>query len=104
MRDHNDITLSGHLEDIPVTFETQTHPGCRFTLIVRDEWKDPKKGPQERFDEVPIVAYGPVRSRAMSLTANAHVIITARLRSNSAGHIHLEAKTIQHLSEVPQTK
>ena len=104
MRDHNDITLSGHLEAAPTSFETATFPGCRFTLIVRDEWKDPKTGPQERFDEIPIVAYGPVRARAMTLVAPNHVIITARLRSNNAGHIHLEAKTIQLLTEVPSTK
>ena len=101
MRDHNNVLLSGTLQAKPVVFSTGTKKGCKFNLIVRDEWKNAETGePEERFDEIHIVCHGPVRSRALEVPTDAHVLLTARVRTSGDGRIYLEAKTIEVITPI----
>ncbi len=105
MRDHNTVTLSGVLTEPPQPFKDLTLRGCSFVVCSHAEWKSSATGQiEDRFDEIPVRAHGPVCTRALRLQPQSHVLITAELRIDTAGHIYLNAKTIQLLTNLDSGK
>lgn len=104
MRDHNTVTLSGLLQARPKPFKDTSLRGCSFILVSHAEWKKATGEIEERFDEVPVRAHGPVCSRALRLEPECSVLITAEIRVDSAGGIYLNAKTIQLLTNIDTAK
>lgn len=105
MRDHNTVTLSGVLTEPPEPFKDFTLRGCSFVLCSHAEWKKATTNEiEDRFDEIPVRAHGPVCARALRLQPQSHVLITAEIRMDTAGHIYLNAKTIQLLTNIESGK
>lgn len=101
MRDHNTSTISGTLKAAPEVFSTSTKKGCKFNVLVRDEWRNADTGAtEERYDEIHVICHGPVRARAVTLQEDAFVLVTGRLRTSGDKRLYLEAKTIEKLAHI----